>query len=381
MKTDKDKLKIKTITSHDVYNFGASLQTFALMQYLKELGHDVEIIDYRPAHADFDLWAIGEKWDKNFVLRILYFTYVVPKRLMLHKRRKKFDIFTKSKLSLTSKSYRSNEDLKKNTPSADLYFAGSDQIWNPLLPNGKDPSFFLNFVGSDAVKASYAASFAVNEIPLDLVDYYKNLLDRLDFISVRESSALEILKGLDITKAEVVLDPVFLLPHSKWKELSTDYAGEKYIFVYDQENSSLIKNAAKKLAKKYNLKIYAIESLYPMRYADRKIKDADPLDFLGLIENAEICLTNSFHCIAFSIIFNKKFYLFKRAHLKVNSRMLDMLSYLGLSYLMIEEESSDLNLDEISYKMVVEKVDNRIQTSKQYINTVISYAQSRLDKA
>ena len=39
-------MKIKTITCHDVYNVGASLQAYALQEYLKSLGHDVEIIDY-----------------------------------------------------------------------------------------------------------------------------------------------------------------------------------------------------------------------------------------------------------------------------------------------------------------------------------------------
>ena len=41
-------MKIKTITCHDVYNAGASLQAYALAQYLTEQGHDVEIINYQP---------------------------------------------------------------------------------------------------------------------------------------------------------------------------------------------------------------------------------------------------------------------------------------------------------------------------------------------
>ena len=43
-------MKILTITCHDVYNFGASLQAYALQHYLEELGHEVEIIDYRPGY-------------------------------------------------------------------------------------------------------------------------------------------------------------------------------------------------------------------------------------------------------------------------------------------------------------------------------------------
>ena len=41
-------MRIRIITCHDVYNAGASLQAYALMQYLKDCGHEVKIIDYKP---------------------------------------------------------------------------------------------------------------------------------------------------------------------------------------------------------------------------------------------------------------------------------------------------------------------------------------------
>ncbi len=54
-------MKIKTITCHNVYNFGASLQAYALMTYLTSQGHQVEIIDYMPDYIrkNLSLWAIG----------------------------------------------------------------------------------------------------------------------------------------------------------------------------------------------------------------------------------------------------------------------------------------------------------------------------------
>jgi hypothetical protein len=41
-------MQIKTITCHNVYNYGASLQAYALQHYLESLGHNVEIIDFQP---------------------------------------------------------------------------------------------------------------------------------------------------------------------------------------------------------------------------------------------------------------------------------------------------------------------------------------------
>ncbi|MDD4747755.1 MAG: polysaccharide pyruvyl transferase family protein [Salinivirgaceae bacterium] len=371
MKTDAQKLIIKTITCHDVYNFGASLQAYALMRYLIELGHEVEIINYKPPYLTFNLWAIGAKWKKNPLLRILYFLYVVPKKLSLRKRRKKFDKFTQNKLILTKKTYKSAAELQQSPPVADVFFAGSDQIWNHLVPNGKDSSFFLKFADSKSKKASYAASFSVEDIPNELENHYKEMLSNIDFISVRESTGLKLLKNLGISEAQVVVDPVFLLDHDDWGKLTYEYSKEKYIFVYDQENNKKIRDAAKNISKRYNLKIFAIESLYPMSYAHKRIKDADPIDFVSLISNAEVVLTNSFHCIAFSIIFNKKFWLFKRTHMAVNSRMVDLLKCLALSDRIVDDHIERLNNDEIDYSKVLSKLQPLISSSYNFIDSVL----------
>lgn len=57
-----------------------------------------------------------------------------------------FDEFTKNYLKLTDKTYYTFEELKMNPPCADIIIAGSDQIWNPLFPNGKDPSYYIDLL-------------------------------------------------------------------------------------------------------------------------------------------------------------------------------------------------------------------------------------------
>jgi hypothetical protein len=367
-------MKIKTITCHDVYNFGASLQAYALMKYLENLGHEVEIINYKPQYLTFSLWSIGNKWKKNLFLRFIYYVYVVPKRLFQKKRREKFDLFTKRRLKLTSIKYSSIEHLKEDIPKADVYFAGSDQIWNTDSPNGKDPAFYLDFVPKESIKASYAASFSVSQISGAYFEFVKKNLKSFDFISVRENTGERILKSLEIENGSVVVDPVFLIEREEWLKISNFQSKDKYIFVYDQENNPLIKEAAKKLAKLNNLKIYAIESLYPMSYAHKKITDAGPEEFLGLISNCEICLTNSFHCISFSLIFHKKFYLYKRKHQKVNSRMIDLLTYLELNNRIGDENSEIVNIDHINYDAVNELLLIQRDSSVDFINNVIEKA-------
>ncbi|MGD8779531.1 MAG: polysaccharide pyruvyl transferase family protein [Ignavibacteria bacterium] len=364
-------MKIKTITCHNVYNFGASLQAYALMKYLQKLGNEVEIIDYLPKYLKFSFWAIGSKWDKNLIIRILYFIYVVPKRIMQKKRREKFDKFTRNNLNLTSIKYSSLEGLNKNPPEADLFIAGSDQIWNPDLPNGKDPVFFLEFVKDNSIKASYAASFSVSKIKEEFMPFVKSKLQNFNYISVREKTGLKILNEIGFKNGELVIDPVFLLEKEDWDKIANNISNEKYIFVYDQENNLQIRKTAQRLAKNKNLKIFAIESLYPMSYADNRIKDAGPEDFLGLIKNCEICLTNSFHCISFSLIFHKAFYLFKRKHMNVNSRMLDLLSYLELCNRIGDNLTDSSYSDVINFNKVDKLLKKMNQSSTKFLENII----------
>lgn len=367
-------MKIKTITCHNVYNFGASLQAYALMTYLRKLGHDTEIIDYIPSYLKFNIWAIGSKWKKNIFIRIIYFLYVVPKRISQSKRRKKFDRFTQERFFLTKDRYKSNDEIKENIPEADIYFAGSDQIWNTATENGKDPAFFLDFAPSTSILSSYAASFSVSEIEQDLHEIIKNRLLRFNYISVREKSGLKIINEFGISNAQLVLDPTFLLDKSEWLKItSPKLVYEKYIFIYDQENNIKIKTTALALAKKYNYKIVAIKALYPMKYADICISDAGPEEFLSLIYNAEICLTNSFHCIVFSLIFNREFLLFKRSHAKVNSRMMDLLELLKLNNRIFDDNNFEIDkINPINFSQINDLVIEQCKLSKTYIDKVLN---------
>ncbi len=369
-------MKIKTITCHDVNNFGASLQAHALMKYLEQTGNDVEIIDYKPDYLSFSLWRIGDKWSRNPFLKMLYFLYVVPVRLLNYGRRAKFSEFNRKYLKLTDRRYHNFGELLENPPLADVYFAGSDQIWNTGVQNGKDPAFYLDFVPEKSVRASYAASFSVSEISVEYKPLVRTLLSKMDFISVREATGLKILSDLKLEGNHVV-DPVFLLDASYWSALCRNLYNKKYVFVYDQENNELIRDVAKKIARENNWKIVTIKNLYPLSYAHRRFVDVGPEEFLSLIKNCEVCLTNSFHCTAFSLIFSKEVYVFKRLHEKVNSRMIDLLRMVGLENHVIESADASIQLHTTDFANVQSVIAQKRASSVEYISSVLNYKKSK----
>lgn len=366
-------MKIKTITCHNVYNYGASLQAHALMDYLARQGHQVEIIDYMPSYIrkNLSLWAIGKRWNSNLLIKIAFYAYVVPIRLLQTKTRKKFTRFNNRYLKLT-KRYNSFEELKDDTPQADVFFCGSDQIWNTQIDNGLDPAFYCGFADKGSIRASYAASFSISTLPDAYKPFVKEQLQKMDFISVREISGLNILKNLGIDNGVLVLDPVFLKPKEDWLKMCYKPKYEPYILVYDQENNITIKRIALHISQKEKKPIVAFKDLYPRRYANYKEKYADPIDFISLISHADVVITNSFHCMAFSTIMNKSFYIVPRTHQKVNSRMVDFLQSLGISDRIIDSEQAISMVNTIDYNHVNSILSEMRKKSINYIERCLA---------
>lgn len=364
-------MKIKTITCHDVYNLGASLQAYALAEYLREIGQEVEIIDYKPLYLQrYNLKKVNNPTYDKPVLRELYLLLKLPERLKdrRSKRKKEFDKFREIFLPTTDQTYCTNEELKRDVPEADIYFAGSDQIWNTLFKNGKDPAFYLDFAPSGSVRASYAASFATEDIVEEEKINVKRRLEKMDYISVREKSGIEIIDKLGIKGAVQVLDPVFLLEQSKWIEIEKKSVfREPYLLVYDFEENEKIRDFALKKAKEENLAIYSILSC---DYCDRCFEEEGPQMFISVIHHAEYIVSNSFHGTAFAIIFRKPFAVFDRSE-KINTRMQDLVKSMCLT------NCTEL----IDYENAEKNIERQIEDSKSYINRVLKNMEGVKDES
>lgn len=363
-------MKIKTITCHDVYNAGASLQAYALAKYLKDLGHAVEIIDYKPDYLQhYRLTGIANPKYNKPVLRELYNVLKFPGRLhaKMGKRKRSFDCFTEEYLPVTTRTYHSNEELKTKLPTADIYLAGSDQIWNPVFQNGKDPAFYLDFAPQNAVKASYAASFAVKNIDNAWKSQIKDWLSNLDYISVRESSGVEIIHELGIDKVVHVADPVFLLDRKEWDKLAEPiYNRKPFIFLYDFDNNKQLGKSVRNLARKNGWKVY---SYLRNPYCDRCFSQVGPREFLSLVRDAELVVSNSFHATAFSLIFEKPFWVLERKE-RINTRMRDLLNLLGLKERLITC-MDEITIEDIEYADIRFNIIKMTSMSKRFLKIIL----------
>lgn len=366
-------MTIKTITCHHVYNHGAYLQAWALIEYLRKIGQDASIINYCPSYKKSrGLWCINNSNFDKPIIRLLYMLAKLPSKLSSLKRRKVFNEFFDKYMPIDIVLYHSFEELKANPPKADIYIAGSDQIWNTMFKQGTDPAYYLGFGSCHIKRISYAASFATDEIKPGCEEFVKKHLQRFDAISIRESSAKRILKNLGYN-GTLVVDPVFLLNKDEWDKLtSQDVFGRNYVLVYDFLGSDQIKTIAKRIAKLRSLKIYSIGSRR-LRYAHRNFIYVDPRAFVTLIKNSTCVVSNSFHGTAFSMIFEKDFFVINRDD-GLNSRMRDLLKRYGISNRQISASVDDKELlCSINYNNVRVQLRNDIKTSKLFLEKNLTY--------
>ena len=366
-------MKIKTITCHDCYNFGASLQAYALQTHLASLGHEVEIINYKPDYLSghFNMWAVSNPVFNKPLIKQLYLLAKLPGRLRSLSRKKVFDEFTAKYLYLTRR-YNSYEELKADAPAVDVYIAGSDQIWNTLFRNGRDAAFYLDFGKPEVKRISYAASFSTPDVAPEYREFVRHELKNFDHISIREKTSLPLLKSLGRPDGVAVCDPVFLLSREHWEDMINQSSHvipkEKYILLYLSDRGKNIETIAKKIREITGWKIYAVGAI-TASYADKNFTNASPLNFLTLIRNAQIVVSNSFHATAFSLIMHTKFCVVNRIE-GINERMKSMLEDFGIAERLISNYSETI-LDEIDWSKLNSIKENITDYSKKWLSQLL----------
>ncbi|MCX5660759.1 MAG: polysaccharide pyruvyl transferase family protein, partial [Planctomycetota bacterium] len=226
-------MKLSILTFHYADNYGAVFQAYALQTYLKSLGHQVEILDYRsddilrggrlrlhPSARDIkaDLYKLYIKW--------------------LNMRRgsvqgdagNAFDAFRRKFLAISLRRHCSFAELQYDPPHCDAYVCGSDQIWNPPFHVGVDPAYFLDFAPEGRRRVSYAASFGRNDIEPEYHPQMARLLGKMDALSVREKNGVDLVTSLTGRPAMWLPDPTLLLDN--YAAITTPPAQDGYLFTY-----------------------------------------------------------------------------------------------------------------------------------------------------
>ena len=356
------KKKVYTLTCTWPRNYGAVLQAYALVEFLRSEGYDAQTLNYKPS------WWKDSVYDTTAKKVLKPFAEMVGAYFG-----RPFVQFLKDDNTITEKVYHSNNDLKGYNLAAEAFIVGSDQVWNcTKYYNGKDDAMFLDFVAPSQRRVSYAASLAMPDVPGGQAVRYKKLLDKFDAISVREKTGEAALQNIGVEGVETVIDPVYLVPKPKWLKLADrskkEVTKEKYVLVICLEERNELYKYARTKADMLGVKLYSfrggIKGWRRHDGVDRNFWNISVYDYLNLIRNADAVVTDSFHATSFSLIFNRNVDVIPRND-KGNSRMTDLLSDLGI--ISRVTSSNKVLSDMVDFALVNQAISKKVDSARTFV--------------
>lgn len=376
------KMKIGILTHPLRFNYGGILQNYALQQTLKRMGHDVYTIDVHQ--------------DKTFAYRLLSYLkrnllYIfgrknIPTHYYINITRQQFlkiseniQPFISSHIK-TTEYIKSYSDLKKTKKyNFDAYVVGSDQVWQKQFA----PATFFDFIENTNVrKVAYAASFGNSKwyYGKPLTAKCKRLAQLFNGISVRESSAIQLCKEYFDVSATLVLDPTLLLTQNDYNKLCSEVIRTKKntIMKYILDDTALKKSISNTLSERLGLTIEEVKPKEKELKPSVNIEDLviPPIsEWLAGFRDADFVVTDSFHGMVFSIIYNKQFIAIGNYKRGID-RLTSLLSMLNLMDRLVTE---DVDIDEymskitnIDYNKVNDIINRNKTLSKEFLLRVLS---------
>lgn len=371
---------------HKNYNYGGQYQAYAFCKALEMLGYHAEEIDYIRQNA-FYLHKIKSVLKETPSVRWNYYgrylnRFLLKKGIHAEFTRSiiaKFDAFMES---VPHTELYNSENVINVSNQFDIFFSGSDQVWNP---DDCPDEYFYSFLPDHCPRIAYSASIGREELDEQEKERLKPLIEKYKKIGVRENEAKRLLDSFIDKPSEVVLDPVMLLTKEQWQVFDKwDFLKkEKYICVYLVSYEKNLMKEILKLSQRMGLKAVFVTDPRNVLNQNPKgywipFKDGvGPEELIALMLNASYIFTNSYHGMALSINMNKDFWAYysrpANDKKKLNSRINTILDNMGLKNRLLSKN------EDVDIKKLLAPIDYT-QTNK-YISQMREHCLSFLKDA
>lgn len=385
-------MKIGIITHYyKSTNYGGNLQAYALCRALNDFGCQAEQIAYDKS-AD-------QLFPKQSCRGLAYLTRRAVSKLRrflgnrrlhsirteLNSRKQAILQFNETAIPHSVCYHRGN--IAQANGKYDIFITGSDQVWHPKAVCG---AYLLDFVWEGKTKLSYAASVSTDSLPEEYRLRYQQCLADFDGVSVREADAVELIRPLSPVEVKWVLDPVFLLEKQQWDEICPERKIEEpYLFCYFLGEDHKARLLAREYAEAHGLKLVTLPHLSgkyiscDVGFGDRQLYDVSPGDFVSLIRYAECVLTDSFHATAFSIIYEREFFVLPRSgHRAMGTRIQSLTGLIGAeAHFCAEPEQTTIaylkTVPAVDYSMESASLATMKKASLKFLSDAIQNAEKK----
>lgn len=281
---------------YSTHNYGAVLQAAALEHICRELGHEAQHLDYMAKPKVSLKGRVGQLLRKLGLRK-------TPKANQVANE-EAFESFRQTFLNRTPR-ITSQKQFSAVAKEFDAAIVGSDQVWRPAF--AKDTlAFFLGYVPKGVDRIAYAASFGTAEWEQEgdeiLTEAVRQELQEFKAISCREESGVQICRDVFGVGTEHVLDPLLLVDDSFFEKVVTNSAiqtGTKLVY-YKLDSSPEFQEDLKAVEKEIGSDAV---NIYLKNSSVREYREVP--DWVALIRNAEVVVTDSFHCICLALRFGK----------------------------------------------------------------------------
>jgi len=312
---NKDK-KIRIVSFQNAHNFGAVCQAYGLQQTLLGLGYkDVLFINYNPQYLK-DRYNPLNTWQNlnlntSFLRKISRVLRWCSFVLTTWMRNRRIEQSIKRMLRQTPHELMSAEEVANE--ETDILICGSDQIWNTALTSSLDPVFFGQAKPESYEKLlSYAPSTEISALREDTIRLIAEYLKSFSAVSVREESVKNKLQPFVSFPMEVTVDPTILCGQTAYDKIASNRIVKKpYICVYAYTpDEELVRDIIRTIPNytQYEVHYILFSATNLSQWGDKSVHSAISVEeFLSYIKYASYVVTNSFHGLAFSLLFEKNF--------------------------------------------------------------------------
>lgn len=345
-------MTVGILTASRTDNNGTDLQALAMQKIFEKVNGQAIIINYKCDKLENSRKIFYPLSFRGFLN--------IPYQLCSHIQHENF----RKKYFKYSQHIYNSDDIRY--AKFDYLVVGSDQVWN-LKITGNDINFFLPFE-TESCKISYAVSLGV----LDISDWnreynLKSMLNDFKRVSVRELSGVEVLKKIGI-EAVCNLDPLLMIKSTEWNQIITRHKNRKpYILVYTVDRTYEILREAKELATEMKCTVIFYGNLLRHISGVRVKRFSGIEEWLDLVRNADLVVTNSYHGLSFAINFHKKFSVYWLTNSpQSNTRIKSLLSQIDV------QDYEEGMICNPKWEKVEQNLDKMRNKSFQYIKEMLS---------
>lgn len=367
----------------DSCGYGGLLQAWAMVRMINEMGYNAEQIVLGNKKAGIPQKTIFKKIKQLGVegtfsavrWKLKKISGTMPDEKIFAQTK---SLCTEFRNSIPHSERYDEDDLEMTNKLYDVFIVGSDQVWNPYWIR---EAYLLSFV-KGRPRISYAASIANFDFSMKEKQRFIKAIEQFDAVSVREKKAVWYIKKFSQVNPALVLDPTLLLRKEHYANIEKEVnVPEKYIFCYFLNMESKKRTLAQKIAEEQKCRIvypiwYRQQVLYnDNTFGEQTLLEVGPREWLYLIHHASLVLTDSFHALVFSILYQKQFYHIPRTKKQkndMNSRVDSLLTMLELEERTIDKNNiRSMKYTKINYQHVEQVLESQRVKSFAWLENVL----------